>query len=71
MRARTRYSLLDVLRKTLRRSGVPGLYQGWESQILKGLLSHGLTSEFASPSSPPPSPFRALWALASRRQGSS
>lgn len=36
-------SLLDVLRKTVRRSGVAGLYQGLESQLLKGLVSHGTT----------------------------
>lgn len=38
-------SLLDVLRKTVRRSGPAGLYQGWQSQIIKGLFSHGITSE--------------------------
>ncbi|PWN38890.1 mitochondrial carrier [Ceraceosorus guamensis] len=36
-------NLLDVIRKTVRRSGVKGLYQGWESQITKGLFNHGLT----------------------------
>ncbi|CEH14030.1 mitochondrial carrier protein [Ceraceosorus bombacis] len=49
-------NLLDVIRKTVRRSGVKGLYQGWESQITKGLFkyvvvveegeAHGLTSEY-------------------------
>ncbi|UZJ53181.1 hypothetical protein CBS101457_002501 [Exobasidium rhododendri] len=36
-------SLLDVLRKTVKRNGVSGLYQGLESQLLKGLVSHGTT----------------------------
>lgn len=36
-------SLADVLRKTIRRNGVKGLYQGLESQLLKGLVSHGTT----------------------------
>lgn len=36
-------SLADVLRKTIKRNGVAGLYQGLESQLLKGLVSHGTT----------------------------
>lgn len=35
--------LTDVIHKTIRRNGVSGLYQGLESQLLKGLVSHGTT----------------------------
>lgn len=36
-------NLLDVLRKTIRRGGVKGLYQGLDSQLIKGLFSFGTT----------------------------
>lgn len=36
-------NLLDVLRKTLRRGGIKGLYQGLDSQLIKGLFSFGTT----------------------------
>lgn len=36
-------SLADVLRKSVRKNGVQGLYQGLQSQLLKGLVSHGTT----------------------------
>lgn len=36
-------NLADVVRKTMRRNGIKGLYQGLESQLLKGLVSHGTT----------------------------
>lgn len=36
-------NLADVFSKTIRKAGVWGLYQGLESQLLKGLVSHGTT----------------------------
>ncbi|SJX64899.1 related to ANT1-Peroxisomal transporter of adenine nucleotides (ATP, AMP)-member of the mitochondrial carrier family (MCF) [Sporisorium reilianum f. sp. reilianum] len=36
-------NLLDVLRKTVRKGGVRGLYQGLDSQLIKGLFSFGTT----------------------------
>lgn len=36
-------NLLDVLRKTIRRGGLAGLYQGLDTQLLKGLFSFGTT----------------------------
>ncbi|SNX81986.1 related to ANT1 - Peroxisomal transporter of adenine nucleotides (ATP, AMP) - member of the mitochondrial carrier family (MCF) [Melanopsichium pennsylvanicum] len=36
-------NLLDVLRKTIRRGGLAGLYQGLDSQLIKGLFSFGTT----------------------------
>lgn len=36
-------NLLDVLRKTVRRGGLKGLYQGLDSQLIKGLFSFGTT----------------------------
>ena len=36
-------NLLDVLRKTIRRGGIKGLYQGLDSQLIKGLFSFGTT----------------------------
>ncbi|KAJ9474599.1 putative Peroxisomal adenine nucleotide transporter 1 (putative) [Pseudozyma hubeiensis] len=36
-------NLLDVLRKTVKRGGVKGLYQGLDSQLIKGLFSFGTT----------------------------
>lgn len=36
-------NLLDVLRKTVKRGGLKGLYQGLDSQLIKGLFSFGTT----------------------------
>lgn len=36
-------NLVDVLRKTIKRGGVKGLYQGLDSQLIKGLFSFGTT----------------------------
>ena len=36
-------NLVDVVRKTVRRGGWKGLYQGLNSQLIKGFLSHGVT----------------------------
>lgn len=36
-------NLLDVLRKTVKRGGWKGLYQGLDSQLIKGLFSFGTT----------------------------
>lgn len=36
-------NLLDVLRKTVKRGGLQGLYQGLDSQLIKGLFSFGTT----------------------------
>ncbi len=36
-------SFVDVVRKTMRRSGWTGLYQGLNSQLIKGFISHGVT----------------------------
>lgn len=36
-------NLLDVLRKTIKRGGLKGLYQGLDSQLIKGLFSFGTT----------------------------
>ncbi|TNY18992.1 mitochondrial carrier domain-containing protein [Rhodotorula diobovata] len=35
-------SQLDVFRRTLKKQGIKGLYQGCESQLLKGFLSEGV-----------------------------
>ncbi|TKY88763.1 hypothetical protein EX895_002394 [Sporisorium graminicola] len=36
-------NLLDVLRKTVKKGGIAGLYQGLDSQLIKGLFSFGTT----------------------------
>ena len=36
-------NLLDVLSKTIKRGGLKGLYQGLDSQLIKGLFSFGTT----------------------------
>ena len=36
-------NLIDVLKKTVKRNGIKGLYQGLESQLVKGLIGHGMT----------------------------
>lgn len=36
-------NLLDVLSKTVKRGGLKGLYQGLDSQLIKGLFSFGTT----------------------------
>lgn len=36
-------NLVDVLRKTIKKNGIKGLYQGLESQLVKGLIGHGMT----------------------------
>ncbi|PWY99963.1 hypothetical protein BCV70DRAFT_217012 [Testicularia cyperi] len=36
-------NLIDVVRKTLKRGGIKGLYQGLDSQLVKGLFSFGTT----------------------------
>jgi hypothetical protein len=35
-------SQFDVFRKTIARQGIAGLYQGVESQLLKGFFSEGV-----------------------------
>lgn len=36
-------NLVDVIVKITRKRGIGGLYKGLDSQLLKGVISHGVT----------------------------